>query len=222
MRKIIMYLSLAVLAVSCGDDDSGASGKVPVQITMTSEDDALDNVYQFQYDSRNRLKSYTRSGGQDLAYSFEYGDQQLPQSVTITGDIEASVQFAYDEQDRLISFDSGGVPTTITYPTENSFVIGALSGTLSTSGDLQTLQTLLFSYGSEKGAFANVKGVNPIVMAFLENNMPYFASKKALTALTNSQNPALSTTVTHTFDQNLPVMAQVQGGSTFVMSITYE
>lgn len=222
MKKLLLILAIAAFASSCGDDDSGSSGKVPTQIEMTSEDAPFNNVYQFQYESGNRLKSYSRSGAQNLTYVFHYGSANTPQSVSVTGDLEAEVVLEYDEEDRIVRVTNGNNVVAVTYAGENAFVLNNLPGTFEPNGDLQSLAVLQFSYDSKRGPFAHVKGVDSILMVLIETNMPYFATKNAVLGLTNTQDADLSTTVTQTYEGGLPIVTQVEGGAKFTMAFTYE
>jgi hypothetical protein len=49
---------------------------------------------------------------------------------------------------------------------------------LDSKGDLLTFDTISFTRDSGKGAFASVKGVDGLVLALLETQTVFFASKK--------------------------------------------
>ncbi|MBD3582999.1 hypothetical protein [Flavobacterium selenitireducens] len=224
MKKLFLIATFGLLAASCGDDDSGASGKVPTQIVMTGDDPQFNNVYTFAYENR-RLKQITRTGAQDVTYVLNYGNSKKPQSVAVTGDLEATVLFTYDDRNRLIRSVVGGNSIDILYLEGNAFVISNVTeGSLTDDGDLGTLGVTQFTYeNSKKGAFANVKGADALMLAVIETNMPYYASKKPVTGVINTEDEDLSRHVAQTYDDDgYPIVSEISGNAEFTMSFTYD
>ncbi|RZJ72874.1 hypothetical protein [Flavobacterium sp.] len=221
MKKLLLILAFAGFVSACGDDDSSGGGKVPASIVMTSPDAAYTGTYSFSYDNKNRLTQLVRTGAQNLIYVFDYGSNGKPQTISVTGDSEATVNLTYDNKKRLVNATSQFSSLDVTY-TDAGFIVNGTPGTIASNGDLTSLATLQFNYDtSKKGAFANVKGLDGLIMAIVETNSPYYASKKAISSLTNSASPAANTTVLNTYEDGLPATTQVSGGATFTMAFTY-
>ncbi len=221
MKKLLFILAFAGLMTSCGDDDSGSKGKVPTNITVTSADPSFAGTYAFSYDNKNRLTQLTKTGAQNYSLAFDYGNKNRPQTITASGDQDAVINLTYDNKNRVVTAVSQYSALTLTYNGDN-FTVNGISGSLTSNSDLASLSTLQLSYdNSKKGAFANVKGVDGFLMALIESNAPYFATKKAISGLVNPDAANPTTTVTHTFDGGLPVSTQVSGSANLTMAITY-
>lgn len=220
MKRIILLMAASLL-ISCNGDDSSSGGKLLTGITMVSDEQGYNNTYQFEYDNKNRMTHLSRAGSGNYEIVFHYENGNKPVSIDITGDVEYQVIFTYDSQERVTGYTYEQQAGTITY-SDDGFSINGSAGTLTSSGDFETLLMLDFAYNnSKKGPMANVKGFDAILYALLEGNSVVFYTKKAVTAIANSDDPALSLSAETTFGPGgLPAEAVFTGGHDF--TITYE
>lgn len=220
MKKIFLFLLAATTLVSCGDDDSSGSAKMPSSVNLTSTGgDAIN--WAITYDSKKRVTQINRTGDNARNTIFTYGENGKVATATITGSASGTYTFGYDDQKRLTSVTQSGQPAlTLTYINDTTISVAGTTITLDNRGDISTYSTLAFSRdASKKGAFANVK-FDPIVQAIIDSQTLFFASKKP--TLTISGESAESYIMTNTYDSGYLSGSQfVQSGDTYNLIITY-
>lgn len=201
---------MTALLWSCGDDDNGGSGLKPSSITLQSGDGDTF-IRTFSYDEKNRLQTMTSEGS---TYTFAYNSDGNVSAITRPADDPVTFQYAANGD--LESFTTGDSTYPVTQLGENSFSISGDTYEYMANGDWKKFDEYQFTYGSGKGPFANVKKLNGLAMAIVDNESFLYAVKKKMATVSFGEETYPVTATAG--DNGLPSQYQV---STITMQFTY-
>ncbi|RYZ88726.1 MAG: hypothetical protein EOP06_10485 [Proteobacteria bacterium] len=174
MKKILFLLLTAALSFSCNDDDSSSGPKLkPLSAAVVVGGETELRTYS--YDEKDRMSSVTVD---NVLNTFTYDGENRVTRVT---NPDGSIDFAYDEDGKLttITVEDGEV-LTVEMPNDNTYFLDGSQFSFNDNGDWSLFQVYAYSYTSGKGPFANVKHLNLLAMAFIDEQSQYFVSRKRI------------------------------------------
>ena len=175
MKKLLLILAFAGLSVSCGDDDSGASsGPKPLTMTVTTPDVNEQKTWAFSYDAKDRIQTMSREGQQ---VTFNYDEKGRIARL----DLEANLfhELIYDQDGYMTAITgNAGTNLEIEHLGDDRYLANGNIFSFTPDGDWERYLQLEYEYSNAKAAFANVKGINFLVMALIDLDFVYHGSKK--------------------------------------------
>lgn len=240
----VFLIAMAFLTISCSNDDDSKEYFVKTIESNypTSPDD--NQSITFQYDSKNRISSYTISQlGGTIEKTVTYNSQSVITKIHSTYTTfgvtnEGDMDFTYTDgklsKVTITAFDSSSDPWVInfTYDSNTKKYTGIIESvsdifteiTIDNSNNLTELyysgQTTTIARNSNNGIFKNNKNIVPlIVMALFDNSIFSLQvfSNKEITSI-SSATTTLNTTTTRN-DNNKIENVKYQNTATTILEI---
>jgi hypothetical protein len=203
MKKLFLMLCAVTLASCSNDDDGGSSSKLlPETITLSGDSNSsFDKVVHITYDDKRRIN--TMMVGDDSNLAFHYAnDNEIAQIDFLDGGTTETVAITYDSKGRIASFQSDGTTTPVTYFENGSFSISGTVFDYNNDGDIASYDDYIFTYESgKKGAFANVRAYEPVIMALIDNAFLFYGTHRPLLSVAPAGEQA-EYTLQHTYNDN--------------------
>ncbi|RZJ72877.1 hypothetical protein [Flavobacterium sp.] len=200
MKKLLPLFLLALCLFGCSGDDSGSNSKAKPTSVLYELQGLFSKTNYFTYDSKSRIS--TVSDGQHLSTISYNPDNSVDE---IVGP-DLFYKFNYDQSKKLISLtdaDENLIP--VQSPSNGVRIIEGQTFSTNSSGDWTLVDGITFTYGSKKGAFANVKNVDALAIWLVENMSTVYLSKKRMA--TGSANGSNWTFDVTTEEKGLPKTA---------------
>ena len=169
MKKILLLLAIITI-FSCSSDSDSGSNKLVTKITTTSPVNGFNEVYNFTYDTKNRVSNIIKTGDVTASYLFHYDKNGNADLVTVTdANGTNDVVFTYDGK-ILNSYKYQDTTTPVSYDNATkTYTIGTTNLMLNQIGDLSIVNMLEIQYESgKKGAFRNERSNFQLVTVFID------------------------------------------------------
>lgn len=204
-KKMLLLLMTISLAVSCSDDDSEPT-PMPVaiptfanKITIDTQDNSYDEVYNIIYDSEKRIGKIVSTGKLNRVYTMTYNAKNQVSAIAITGEDPKTVTATYNSDGKLTAFTNDGVATIITYNSATQMYEGASNPySLNAAGDIDVLGPSFIGYDNSKlGAFTSTN-INYYIMSIVADPVLIYVmpSKPINTISVTGQNVTIENTYT--------------------------
>lgn len=218
MKKVFLFLlASTALLTSCGSDDSGGS-KRPSNVTLVGGGESI--VYNMTYDTKGRLNTLTSTFQGAHTYTFVYNEKGKISNISASGSTTIGMTLAYNSDGKLSTITrTGEEPVAITWISDTSFTYGDTTILTDAKGNLVQFDIVSFTRDTGKGAFASVKGSDEFILAALESQTLFFASKKPAKTISGGGSAYI---MDNDFEGGYVSGATFNAnGTQFTMSITY-
>ncbi|GEP50628.1 hypothetical protein FNO01nite_13000 [Flavobacterium noncentrifugens] len=205
LKKMLLLLMVTSLAVSCSDDDSSPTPipeALPTfanKITIDTQDDSYDEVYNIIYDSEKRIGKIVSTGKLNRVYTMTYNTKNQVSAIAITGDDAKTVTATYNSDGKLTSFTNNGSATIVTYNSATQMYEGAANPfSLNAAGDIDVLGPSFIGYdNSKQGAFTSTN-INYYVLSIIADaTLIYIMPTKPINTISvTGQNVDIENTYT--------------------------
>lgn len=190
MKKALLFLMMAVAAISCSDDgDSPSNAKLLKRMVTSGFGSNYDRIYLFDYDDANRIASVTCSASTARSYTFTYDGDLIDTMTATIGASTSNYTFTYNAQDRLTSFTIGNTNVPVNYDEvagvySFSYINFNPVFSLNAAGDLAMYDGRTYSYDTTKnGAIKNVQAAYAIAGLLTDDIWLYVMTRRPMNAM---------------------------------------